>query len=120
MLTYLHWELHSFPNRPEGIEIIDGQIEIDPALGDTSPIQLSSDCLSKIEKVIDQAGFWNWRRSYFEDGVFDGTQWLLKVRGGKTGNRRKTSEGSNLFPKGWETIDWGMRELRQEILRQDT
>lgn len=116
MLTYLRWELHSFPDMPEIVEILNDDCKIDPDFSDAASMRLPVECLLGIEETIDAIGFWEWEREYFDMNVLDGTQWSLRIRGGSSGERQKSSEGSNLFPRGWEAIYRDMRKVRNEVL----
>lgn len=44
-----------------------------------------------------QCDFWNWRKTYRDPGILDGTQWELKFR---MGSRVVKSYGCNAFPGG--------------------
>ena len=117
MLSYLLWEIHEYPSQPVSVEINgDGYRVIDVWQFPNDQITLwkplSEVSRTNIEKVLEQANYWKWEREYYNSDIIDGTTWSIKVRAGKTGGRRKNSEGVNDYPQGWDEIAEAMEALK--------
>jgi hypothetical protein len=65
----------------------------------------------RIEDVLEQVEYWKWDQSYSDPHILDGTIWSIKVRGGKTGGRRKNCDGMNEFPQGWDKLQAAIMKL---------
>lgn len=116
MLSYLFWELHHYPDLPTTVEIDGGEYQIIhgwSVCGNTDPPwkSISKEKLAQIEAILEKVNYWQWERSYTDPHILDGTTWEIKVRGGKTGGRRKNSEGVNGFPPGWDEVEAAIMEL---------
>jgi len=109
MLSYVLWEVHEYPAPPISVEInhdcyriFYGWSEHSDSESEWQPMVESQ--RSSIEAVLEQVEYWKWSRSYTDPDVTDGTTWSIKVRGGKTGRRRKNCYGVNDFPPQWERL----------------
>ncbi len=63
--------------------------------------QMGDEDWAGLWRRLEKSGcdLWNWRKSYFDPEIMDGTQWELKIR---KGGRKLKSHGSNAFPGGDE------------------
>jgi hypothetical protein len=116
VLSYLLWEIHNYPSHPVTVEIENGGYRVIQgwrSYGDPMPEwkPLSEAGRSKVEDALEQVVYWKWERSYFDPDICDGTTWSIKVRGGKTGGRRKNCSGVNGFPEGWDKVQAVIMEL---------
>ncbi len=50
---------------------------------------------------VEELKLWQWKKSYNDPNILDGTQWSLKI---KINNRRKYSYGFNRYPDSFENF----------------
>ena len=100
MLSYLLWEKHGYGGQPVEIEIEGSMFRVTNGwwnLEDTPAawVELPEGAADAIEAAFENSDYWNWLSSYHDSDITDGTTWSIKVRAGRTGNRRKNCSGVN-------------------------
>jgi hypothetical protein len=110
VLSYLLWERYSFGSQSVQIEI-DGPLFRGtngwrfPEEAQGKWIDLPANAVADIETALEKSNYWKWQSSYLDPDILDGTTWSIKVRAGRTGNRRKNSYGINLYPEKFSEIE---------------
>ena len=118
MLIYLFWEEHSFGDLPFQAEL-DGRLfqirkgwigKLDHPL---EWIELPENVILSLENALETANYWKWEKDYSDPDILDGTTWSIKIRAGKTGNRKKNCFGINRYPDDYGEIESEIRKLEK-------
>ena len=64
--------------------------------------QISNQQWEKFWNFIDEIDAWRWDKDYFNQEVFDGTQWELIID--RKGRRRRRIYGSNDYPPNFKLL----------------
>jgi hypothetical protein len=117
MLSYLLWEIHNFGSLPVQVEIDGPLFRVTngwqfPEEVQEQWIHLPENTAANIEAALVKSNYWKWQSSYSDPDILDGTTWSIKVRAGRTGNRRKNSSGINFFPEMFSEIMVEMDNLK--------
>jgi len=79
-----------------------------PDAGESHQLVFSTETKEKFLNLLKRSKLLEWKDSYVDPGVLDGTQWSVRII---IEGEELYKHGSNEYPKSWDTFCMSVKEL---------